>query len=39
MLREKKVTITTKWDQAQKLMQLEPRWLAIKQISEKKRLF
>ncbi|KAL4430456.1 hypothetical protein ABPG74_013306 [Tetrahymena malaccensis] len=39
MLREHKVTNQMKWDQAQKLMQNDQRWIKIKQISEKKRLF
>ncbi|EAR84054.2 FF domain protein (macronuclear) [Tetrahymena thermophila SB210] len=39
MLREHKVSNQMKWDQAQKLMQNDQRWIKIKQISEKKRLF
>ena len=39
LLREKKVNASVKWEQAQKQLANEERWKAIKQISEKKRLF
>ncbi|EGR31934.1 hypothetical protein IMG5_099620 [Ichthyophthirius multifiliis] len=39
MLREKRINASIRWDQTQKMLQNDPRWKLIKQISEKKRLY